>query len=300
VLQFLEKLISHKTGKKIEEANISTWRRTVCGDLTSIFKPYQGGKIALPTFLPKDDFIEGVHKAQFKGNPTGFHAFSAQEISEANSQPLTSPLLPKQEPGTRPSCALPYQLAVDGALSADKKSFSIRFEASKELFGAKAAGSPFIVYAGGNTLPRSYAVSAGDTLTDSWHFGDQYHLRVHGPNGFYRAFDGNSDSPNLEVTCIYPRNAQKKLTGNIAFRIVNKGKQPCTIELIDNAYKAKPQTHTIGGGTKLEVGVDLAKSFCWYDVSVKVKGAGQFENRYAGRVETGKEGVSDPLMGGKV
>jgi phospholipase C len=30
-LQFLEKGLSHKTGKKVEEPNISRWRRTVCG-----------------------------------------------------------------------------------------------------------------------------------------------------------------------------------------------------------------------------------------------------------------------------
>src|SRR4029077_14577916 len=62
MLQFLEKFLSHKTGKKIEESNISLWRRTVCGDLTSVFKPYQGEKITLPPFLPKKEFIQGIHK----------------------------------------------------------------------------------------------------------------------------------------------------------------------------------------------------------------------------------------------
>ncbi len=30
----------YKTGKEIIESNISEWRRTVCGDLTSVFRPY--------------------------------------------------------------------------------------------------------------------------------------------------------------------------------------------------------------------------------------------------------------------
>jgi len=38
-LQFLEKFISHRTGKDVKEHNISDWRRTVCGDLTSVFRP---------------------------------------------------------------------------------------------------------------------------------------------------------------------------------------------------------------------------------------------------------------------
>src|SRR5215471_2297780 len=40
ILQFLEKLLSHRTGKVIREPNISAWRRAVCGDLTSVFRPY--------------------------------------------------------------------------------------------------------------------------------------------------------------------------------------------------------------------------------------------------------------------
>ena len=37
-IQFLEKLLSHKTGKTVSERNINRWRRTVCGDLTSAFQ----------------------------------------------------------------------------------------------------------------------------------------------------------------------------------------------------------------------------------------------------------------------
>jgi phospholipase C len=42
VLMFLEKFVEGRYGKKIEETNVNSWRRTVCGDLTSIFRPYQG------------------------------------------------------------------------------------------------------------------------------------------------------------------------------------------------------------------------------------------------------------------
>src|SRR4029453_6991760 len=72
ILQFLEKFLSHKKGKKIEESNISDWRRTVCGDLTSAFRPYQGEKVKLPAFVAKDAFYESIHKAQFMPVPTGY------------------------------------------------------------------------------------------------------------------------------------------------------------------------------------------------------------------------------------
>ena len=52
-LQFLEKFLTNKFKKKIEETNISEWRRTVCGDLTSTFRPYNGEKIDNTRFIEK-------------------------------------------------------------------------------------------------------------------------------------------------------------------------------------------------------------------------------------------------------
>jgi phospholipase C len=42
---------------------------------------------------------------------------------------------------------------------------------------------------------------------------------------------------------------------------------------------------------------DAGKSFGWYDFSVSIKENPSFMKRFAGRVETGKESVSDPFMG---
>ena len=45
--------------------------------------------------------------------------------------------------------------------------------------------------------------------------------------------------------------------------------------------------------------LDLKKNYAWYAFTVFWKPSNA-EFRYAGRVETGKPGVSDPLMGGVV
>jgi phospholipase C len=45
------------------------------------------------------------------------------------------------------------------------------------------------------------------------------------------------------------------------------------------------------------VAIDLSKTYGWYDISIKVKGNNTFEKRYAGKVETGIETFTDPLMG---
>src|SRR5690606_28832926 len=44
ILMFLEKFIAKRYKKEIREENITEWRRTVCGDLSSVFTPFQAGE----------------------------------------------------------------------------------------------------------------------------------------------------------------------------------------------------------------------------------------------------------------
>jgi phospholipase C len=81
---------------------------------------------------------------------------------------------------------------------------------------------------------------------------------------------------------------------------MNSGKQPLVFEITDNAYKTPAQTVTVQPGKakiNKQIRVNTAKSYGWYDFSVKLKGNQQFERRYAGRVETGKPTKTDPFMG---
>ena len=165
-LQFLENFLSEKKKKKIREPNISSWRRSVCGDLTSVFRQYNGEKMNPPFVVEKDPFIESIHKAKFKKEPSAYKKLSPGDINQVNLDPYTSSLLPKQEKGIRASCPIPYELYVDGKLNTDKKTFEITFEARNEIFGTTSAGSPFIVYAPGKYLQEStrewnYAAAAG-------------------------------------------------------------------------------------------------------------------------------------------
>ncbi len=310
ILQFMEKFLSHKTGKKIEETNISAWRRTVCGDLTSVFKPYNGEKIKLPIVLAKETFYEGIHKAQFKKDPSGYKPLTEEQIRQVNKKPLSVTLMPRQEKGTRSSCALPYQLYADGMINADKKTFAIKFAAKNEVFGEHATGSPFNVYAqtGNDLNARNYAVSAGDELQDEWQLdnfeNNKYHLRVNGPNGFLREFRGSASDPLLNIICEYARKKMnaKQLTGSIELKIKNlDNDHPYTIEVSDNAYKNSAIKKTIGkkgsGKDVASVVVDCSKSFGWYDFTIKITGDTNFEKRYAGRVETGQFSRTDPAMG---
>jgi phospholipase C len=311
MLQFLEKFLSHKTGKEIKEPNISSWRRAVCGDLTSVFSPYNGEKITLPIFVDKNEFIEDVHKAQFKKDPFGFVKLAKDDIEKINKDPYSFALMPQQEKGIRRSCALPYQLYTEGKLTSDKKEFAIQFEVKDELFGKRSAGSPFNVYAPKKyTLNGEYvdvhtwafAVEAGKNLERKWKLdafeNDQYHLRVYGPNGFFREFAGTINDPEADIHCEYETKSKDQLTGNIKLKIANRHKRNSyNVEIKDNAYKTGRKSKTVSAGSETAILLDLRKSFGWYDFTVTINGADVFEKRYAGHVETGKNSFTDPAMG---
>jgi phospholipase C, phosphocholine-specific, Pseudomonas-type len=212
-LQFLEKFINHKINKNIKETNISSWRRTVCGDLTSAFRPYHGEAINKPLVLEREPFIQEIHQAKFKGLPMGFKALSQMEIKQIEQNPGSSLYFPKQEKGLRDSCILPYELYVHGEYQS-KGDYLVTFETSNKFFGKQAAGSPFTVYhaasyKGEVGTSRNYAVSPGDSVTDRWSLkafdNSIYHLEIHGPNGFYREFKGDANNPHLKFRCTYEK-----------------------------------------------------------------------------------------------
>ncbi len=318
ILQLLEKIVSHKSGKPIQETNISAWRRAVCGDLSSVFRPYHGEKIEAPKPVDWKSFAGSIHQAQFRELPNAFKKLSADEIAKARENPRSSPALALQETGTRPACALPYELAVDGTLAADRKSLVVRFAAGKKLFGEKAAGAPFHVYAPGKVRGEgkdsagfvggrtwSYGVSAGDQLSDTWALSDfaegNYLLRAHGPNGLHREFRGSAEDPAFEVT-LEAAGSGQKLTGDATLRLVNRDpKNPLVVEVEDLAYGATKKTVTVppatGGDSPTTLTLALARSHGWYDLRVSIASAPQYGRRYAGHIETGRESLSDPYMG---
>ena len=309
-LQFLEVFLSHKTGKKIEETNISKWRRTVCGDLTSVFRPYNGEKITLPGFLERDEFIEGIHKAQFRQLPSNYKKLTTEEIAAINKAPWSSPLMPQQEKGIRNACTLPYELYVDSGISADNKAIEITMKAASTC-GHRSAGSPFHIYAPEKYQQqilhnRSYAVETGHEVKDTWQISDfennAYHLQVYGPNGFFREFKGTASDHQAEAYCEYNMKFKPgcTITGDILIMLRNDKSEPVVFEIIDNAYKTPVQTISVPGNKdklKAKAIINTTKSFGWYDITVKLKGNQSFERRYAGHVETGQPAKTDPFMG---
>ena len=317
-LQFLEQFMKVKFGKDIRETNISSWRRAVCGDLRSVFRPYNGEEIKLPSFLEKNAFISSIHAARNKDLPVGFRAFNPGEIEAVIKDPVQSGLLPVQEPGIRFSNAIPYELYANGYLDKTSHQFILGLSAGNQVFGKDAAGSPFIVYekgvlrtenTPGNKIDpwpcRYYAVEAGAQLSDHWnlsHFQEGcYQLELYGPNGFYRSFRGSSADPDLELKLKYESlsGSRNRLSGNLVlyYRVQQEGGL-AELQIKDNSYGKESRIIRIGRERKSgSIILETTDSHNWYDLSVIVPGYRQFEQRFAGRVETGMPSRTDPLMG---
>jgi phospholipase C len=305
-LQFLETFIEKKLGKKIVEENISTWRRAICGNLTSAFRPYQGEKIDEPQFLEKTPFIEKIYSAKFKELPDNFRKLNQEEVLQINENHQESPYFPQQEKGIRSSCAIPYELYVNG--NCNNGQFKMNLTAANKVFGKKALGAPFTVYAvspfkGEVMRSWNYTAKAGDTIVDNWPLNDfsegRYHFRVYGPNGFFREFSGAAQDPELLVECRYEQDKKSplKLSGHVILTLSNLSGQAQQVDISDLSYKTGNKVLKIPAKGKSSVVLNLVNSHNWYDFSVGIPGNETFSQRFAGRVETGKVTKTDPLMG---
>ena len=308
-IQFLEKFLSKKTGKKVEEPNISSWRRAISGDLTSAFRPYNGEKIDMPEWLDRNKHIQEVYNAKFKKLPNNFKAISAEEARELGQKPSPS-ILPQQEPGTKPSNALKYEHYVHGKVDEDGKNFVIRFKAAQDIFGEEALGAPFNVYAPGNYWNKekktfepvstwAFAVKSGDEIEYRWPLdafeGAQYHLRVYG-NGFFREFAGNKSGPGIEVIC-KPLKRGRKVSGKLRVNIKNQSKEALKLKLVEDKYQKKEKDFNLHPEEEKDVTLNTTANHGWYDFSVLSPGLKSLKIRYAGRLETGQDSISDPYMG---
>ena len=99
---------------------------------------------------------------------------------------------------------------------------------------------------------------AGFEEKDEWQLANfvngEYHLRVYGPNGFYREFTGNKNEPLINVACNYEWSKinSKKLTGNISLVIFNNESKDLAVEIKDNSYKTGTQKKIIPPNTKID------------------------------------------------
>ena len=309
-LMFLENFLEKKTGKKIISPNISSWRRNVCGNFTSAFRPYNGEKFPLPDFEKREVVIQNIQNAKNKPKQVVPVPLSQDEIKNINEKKSfdesLAHLMPQQEKGVRPACALPYALLAECTLSKENSRLHLQFESIKINDESGAAFNMYTPasYNGDAGHTWAYAVSPGSVLQDELDINqfenNVYNLCVQGPNGFFRHFTGDKNDAAIEVSCVYEQKYLSKplLTGRLLLKIENNETEALTFTLKDNAYGKPAQTFKLKPNGKKEIIINPEKSNYWYDFTLQLNGNDTFTRQYAGHVETGNISTSDPFMGG--
>jgi phospholipase C len=278
-IQFIEKRFG------VYERNISPWRRTVCGDLTSAFnfKNPNGDQGEDQVKLPSTaGFLPSVAELSGTGGP-------------ATVVPTTADVIigvPAQEKGVRPARAIPYELTVQSTVIAASSTLQLTFVNSGKQ------GAVFQVRSDSTTDPvRNYTVEAGKQLSGTWTVFGSYGLTVYGPNGFTRYFKGSvgAGAAVLSVNSQYGIDGE----GSVFLSIRNGGSRKATVTAVD-AYSGKKTVGVLGPGGQAEGEFSLEQFRGWYDVVVRVAEDPSFEYRLTGHVETGRDSISDPAMGGLV
>ena len=175
---------------------------------------------------------------------------------------------------------------MDGSADTAAGTFTLTFAS-----GAKA-GAAFLVTSGNRTDgPWTYTTEAGKTVADTWnsaYSNGSYDLTVHGPNGFLRSFKGANRTAGPEVTARH--------TGNdVELTFTNKGTAAVNLK-VTSRYGGQAQAFRVKPGATVKHTVDLRASKRWYDLSVASDTDAGFLRRFAGHVENGRAGVSDPAL----
>ncbi len=119
---------------------------------------------------------------------------------------------------------------------------------------------------------------------------------MYGPNGFVRVFKDDAQAA-ANVASPECRVCYDIANGDVYVKFSNTGAQACTLTIQDNAYGGGSLVVKVEPGKEVEQNWSLRKSGNWYDFSVTADTAKGYLRRFAGRVETGSHGLSDPAMG---
>ncbi|HPI48943.1 MAG TPA: phospholipase C, phosphocholine-specific [Hyphomonadaceae bacterium] len=264
----------------VTEPNISAWRRTVFGDLTSCFdfKTPNGEVAALPA-------------------TTELAARAAALPGRTKPPTPDQPLTLVQTAGARRSRPLPYHIDVvelDGG-----EQLKLRFQ------NRGRAGVVFHVYdcMRLDAPPRRYTVEAQKSLEDVWPEG-AYNVQVFGPSGFFRRYAGG---PAIAWAPRVNTRIEPMIGGPINFTLgfeiaARGGKSPirATPGAYADVFEMKMLTPVeVGKPPVVEHRWSLMRSGGWYDFVLRRDTDLAWERRFAGRHEIGVGSLtSDPAMAG--
>ncbi|WP_443077252.1 phosphocholine-specific phospholipase C [Streptomyces sp. SP18CS02] len=255
VIRFLERW----TG--VREPNITPWRRTVTGDLTSAF-----------------DFRRG-HRQPEVEQPGPVPPFTGRW----RPQPPLEQRMPVQEPGSRPARPLPYQPDASARIADGTATLAL------SNTGRASAHFALYPYAGEFAAPQHRDVKGRAAWTVPLS-GGAYRFTVTGPNGFRREFEGAASGGADVSSYLDPHDRDLHLT------LRNGGDKPVTFTLRPLGYVDEADLEdwtrriTVKPGRSRTVVHSAADAHGWYDVEVTAPDG--FRRRLMGHIENGRASVS--------
>lgn len=303
VIQFLEKRFDFRC------PNISPWRRSITGDLTSFFN-----------FDVKPDY-SWPHLPETKG-----YRKDAQENCK-----LPAPVVPEvqsmpsQEPGTRVSRALPYEFLITDSYIAPNTVTDKTGLLSLNITNTGSEGVAFTLIdvfnlKAGSDAVRQYAIDAGSSVDDVFAINTTtttaFKFMLLGPNGFARSFESSnikssvcgSGSNQFISSLSYDISSS---SSSIVLSVANLDSydgqvaQDMSITIGNNVYnkyytltgdETLIKNFTVTRGGQIMHHIDVSKAGNWYDFEI-FSSDHCYSRRFAGRMETGKDSISDPAMG---
>jgi phospholipase C len=259
MLQFLA------TWAGVKPANVTPWRASVTGDLTTAFD-FKHPDFTIPGNIPTLDQTWAL--TQLTGGSTTPPAEGDQKM-------------PAQEPGTRPHRPTNYQLHADVTVNRSTS------QVTAALTNTGKVGASFAVYPDkyltfGATPVTVQPSSAGSYVWDAALTGGKYSFSVYGPDGFLTSFAGAVVPAGLNAGPV-PAVSTALRANRLELTLANQGSGTVTYTVTPNDYAGSTKTATVKAGRSKSVSWPTDQ-YGYYDVVITASTADGFRRRYAGRI----------------
>jgi phospholipase C len=252
----------------VKPANVTPWRASVTGDLTSAFD-FEHPDFSIPGNIPTLDQTWAL--TQLTGGSTTPPAEGAQKM-------------PAQEPGTRPHRPAVHQPQAD--VTVDRTSRKI----TAALTNVGKVGVSFAIYPDAYLPPGCTPVtvlqsSPGSYVWDATLTGGKYAFSVYGPDGFLTSFAGEvvPAGQNAGPVPVVTASLRSHPAKTVELTLANEGQQEVRYTLTPNDYEGRTQTVTVKSGSRKTTSWPTDR-YGYYDVVITASAAGGFRRRYAGRI----------------
>jgi phospholipase C len=251
----------------VKPANVTPWRASITGDLTTAFD-FKNPDFSIPGNIPTLGQTWAL--TQLTGGSTTPPAEGDQEM-------------PSQEPGTRPHRPSNLQLHADVTVNRTTSTVTAT------LTNTGRVGASFAVYPD-EYLPFAptpitvHPSSAGSYVWEAAPTLGKYAFSVYGPDGFLTSFAGQVVAAGVNAGPVPVVTAGvASATKTLELTLSNQGEQAVVYTVTPNEYEGSTQTVTVRTGGRKGISWPTDR-YGYYDVVITTNTADGFRRRYAGRI----------------